>query len=44
MEIFKSFEESSLLIKYLSKNTKIEAKEQKGEFLRMLLATLGANL
>ena len=36
-------EESSLLIKGVSKTIKNEAKEQKGGFLEMLLDTLGAS-
>ena len=43
MKITKSLEESSLLIKGVSKTIKNEAKEQKGGFLRMLLGTLGAS-
>ena len=37
MKIVKSLEESGLLIKGVSETVKNEAKEQKGEFLRMLL-------
>ena len=37
-------EESGLLIKYVSKKIKNEAKEQKEGLLSMLLGTLGANL
>ena len=37
-------EESGLLIKGVSKTTKKEPKEQKGEFLSKLLGTLGASL
>ena len=44
MKIVKSLKESSLLIKSISKTIKNEAKEQKGEFLSMLLGTLGASL
>ena len=40
MKIVKSIEESGLLIKGVSETVKNEAKEQKGEFLRMLLGTL----
>ena len=40
----RSLEESGLLIKGVSKTTKKEAKEQKGEFLSKLLGTLGASL
>ena len=39
MKIVKSFEESGLLIKGVSETIKIEAKEQKGRFLSMLLGT-----
>ena len=39
MKIVKSFEESGLLIKGVSQTIKIEAKEQKGGFLSMLLGT-----
>ena len=44
MNIFKSLEESGLLIKDVSQTIKNEAKEQKGGFLGMLLGTLGASL
>ena len=44
MKIFKSLEESSLLIKGVSKTIKNEAKYQKGGFLRMSLGTLGYSL
>ena len=44
MKIIKSLEESGLLIKDISETFKNEAKEQKGGFLGMLLATLGASL
>ena len=44
MKIHKSLEESGLLIKCISKTIKNEAKEQKGEFLGMLLGTLDASL
>ena len=37
MKIVKSLEESGLLIKDVSETIKNEAKEQKGEFLSMLL-------
>ena len=42
--IVKSLEESTLLLKGVSKTIKNEAKEKKGGFLRMLLGTLGASL
>ena len=41
MKIVKSLEESGLLIKCISRTIKNEAKEQKAEFLGMLLGTLG---
>ena len=44
IKIIKSLEESILLIEGISKTIKNEAKEQKGEFLPMLLGTLAANL
>ena len=43
-KIFKSLEESQLLIKEIGKTIKNEAKEQTGKFLPMLLGTLVANL
>ena len=44
MKINESLEESGLLIKWISEAIKNEATEQKGEFLGMLLSTLGAGL
>ena len=44
MKIVKSLEESGLFIKGVSQTIKNEAKEQKGEILRMLLGALGASL
>ena len=44
MKIIKSLEDSGLLIKRVSETIKNEAKEQKGEFLSMLLGALGASL
>ena len=44
IKIVKSLEESGLLIKGVSKTFKNEAKEQKGEFLGMLIDTLSAIL
>ena len=44
MKIIKSFEESGLLMKDVSKTFKNEAKEQKAGILGMLLVTLGASL
>ena len=43
MKIFKSLEESGLLIKGISEIIKNEAKEQKGGFFSMLLETLAAS-
>ena len=44
IKIVKSLEESGLLIKGISERIKNETKEQKGEFLPMLLGTLAAGL
>ena len=44
VKIVKSFEDSSLITKGVSKTIKNEAKEQKEGFLGMLLDTLGASL
>ena len=44
MKIIKSLEESELLIKGVSETIKIEAKEQKGGLLSMLLGTLSISL
>ena len=44
LKIVKSLEELGLLIKDISETIKIEAKEQKGGFLGMLLGTLGSSL
>ena len=44
MKIVKSLEEFGLLIKGVSETTKNEAKEQKEQFLGMLLGTLGVSL
>ena len=44
VEIVNALEDSGLLIKSLSKKIKNEVKEQKGEFLGMLLDALGASL
>ena len=44
MKIVKSLEKSGLLIKGISETIKNEAKEQKGEFLGMLLETLTASM
>ena len=42
LKIFKSLEESGLLLNGVSKTTKNEAKSQKGGFVGMLLGTLDA--
>ena len=42
IKIVKSLEDSSLLLKGVTKTVRNEVKEQKGEFLCMLLGTLGA--
>ena len=44
MKIVKSLEESGLLVKSARKTTKSYAKEQKGEFLGMLVGALVASL
>ena len=44
MKIVKFLEESSLLIKGVSKTIEYEAKWQKGRSMRMILDTLGASL
>ena len=44
MKIVKSLEDSCLLLKGVSETNQNETKEQKEEFLRMLLGTLGASL
>ena len=44
IKIVKSLEDSRLLLKGVSETIQNEAKEQKGEFLSMLLSTLGASL
>ena len=44
IEIFKSLEDSGLLLEGVSETIQNEAKEQKGRFLSMLLDTLGASL
>ena len=43
LKIFKSLEDSGVLLKGVSKTIKNEAKEKKGGFLSMLLGTLGAS-
>ena len=44
MKIVKSFEDSELIIEGISETIKNKSKEQKGGFLRMLLATLACSL
>ena len=44
MKVVKSLEELGLLINGVSETIQNEAKEQKGDFLSMLLGTLGASL
>ena len=44
LKIVKSLENSSVLLKGVSESIENEAKEQRGGFLGMLLATLGASL
>ena len=44
MTIIQALEDSSNLLKGLTKTIKNETKEQKGGFLSMLLGTLGASL
>ena len=44
LKIVKSLEDSRVLLKGVSETIQHEAKEQKGEFLSMLLGTLGASL
>ena len=44
LKIVKYLENSGLLLEGVSETIKSKAKGQKGEFLRMLLGTLGASL
>ena len=44
IKIVKSLEDSGLLVKGVTETVQNEVKEQKGEFLSMLLGTLGATL
>ena len=44
IKIFKSLEESSLLIKFVDETVENEVKEQKGEFLSMLVSILSSSL
>ena len=43
-KIFKSYENSGILLKEVSETIQKDAKEQKGGFVSMLLGTLGASL
>ena len=43
-KIFKSLEDSGILLKGVSETIKDEAKEQRGGFLSMLVRTLGESL
>ena len=44
MKIVQALEDSSVLLKGVTKTIKNETKVQKGRFLSMLLGTLGASL
>ena len=44
IKIVKSLEDSGLLLKEVTERVQNKVKEQKGEFLSMLLGTLGASL
>ena len=44
MKIVQALEDSNVLLKGVTKTIKNKIKEQKGEFLSMLLGTLGASL
>ena len=44
IKIRKSLEDSGLLLKGVTETVKNEVKEQKGQFLSVLLGTLGASL
>ena len=44
MKITQALEDSNILLKGVTKTIKNKTKEQKGGFLSMLLATLGASL
>ena len=44
MKIIEALENSSILLKGVSKTTENKTKEQRGGFLCMLLGTLGASL
>ena len=44
LKIVQALEDSNILLKGVTQTIKNETKEQKGEFLTMLLSTLGASL
>ena len=44
LKIMQSLKDSNILLKGITKTIKNETKEQRGEFLSMLLGTLGASL
>ena len=44
IKIIQALENSGILLKRVTKTIKTETKEQKGDFLSMLLDTLGASL
>ena len=44
MKITQALEDSNILFKEVTKTIENKTKEQKGEFLSMLLSTLGASL
>ena len=44
MKIVQVLEDSNILFNWVTKTIKNETKERKGEFLSMLLVTLGASL
>ena len=44
IKIVKSLKDSDLLLKWVTETVQNEVQEQKGEFLSMLLGTLGASL
>ena len=44
MKIVQSLKDSNILLKGVTKTIENETKQQKGEFLTMLLGTLGASL
>ena len=44
MKIVQALKDSNILLKWVTKTIKNETKEQKREFLEMMLGTLGASL